>query len=716
MRHEPEKRTLQSSGALSQSSFGFSTDAVDQAFLASLLRNKLYSNKVLAVLREYSTNAVDAHIEAGIPERPIRVHMPTTLDSAFSVRDYGFGLSEHDIFNTYAKYTRSTKRGSNAQLGAFGLGCKAGFAYADQFSIISRHEGVKSIYAAALDESDIGVIIKQWEGPTDEPSGIEIKIPVNPKDIDQFYRNARGLYTCFDVLPEFNIKNFVKPLPQGKVHWSRHMFEHSLSRWFVIMGGVPYALDITELANYIDEEQTDLIEALKNNYGFVRVGIGDVDIIPSREGLEFNKRTVEGVVACLHEGLEEYYEAYRKEVGAISGSELWSYVREKAHRSSLPTPKEYKKYLRQNISFCIPIGKDDKGNPIYKTPTSFSLHSWNYGSTNNIDHLDVNTLLVKGRKFFFDDKPANRSYKYYTDYYNTKFLIRALGEKTTREEAIAEFNAWLAEQELSPLSPENLSTLEYNPPPPKMSVSATSRAKYSKNLFRWKGTGSQCGSENWILLNEEEEAQGIPEGAPYVFLHRFHPFRLENVLVRENPPLTRLTRVSHISDSNFDRDKEFLAAFNEKLPTIYGVKETVKAPADPSLHAGVFYPVWRKEHFLKLLADDTTQEALLTASAFRLANQCEIKLDRITNTLGKHHRMLVFLRSLMTAQEIVTSLTWEQHRQLKAMEAVAEELDMKPLEGLDEIYKRWPLLEKFQNEWVSALNECDPAFIDYLKR
>jgi hypothetical protein len=43
------------------------------------LRDHLYSNKIGAVIREYSTNSRDEHIEYGIPNVPIQVTLPSTF-------------------------------------------------------------------------------------------------------------------------------------------------------------------------------------------------------------------------------------------------------------------------------------------------------------------------------------------------------------------------------------------------------------------------------------------------------------------------------------------------------------------------------------------------------------------------------------------------------------------------------------------------------------
>ena len=68
--------SVESSGVQSEAFFNIKDSNVAHIF--GILRNKLYSDKPLAIIREYCTNAFDAHIEAGIPERPIEVDRKST--------------------------------------------------------------------------------------------------------------------------------------------------------------------------------------------------------------------------------------------------------------------------------------------------------------------------------------------------------------------------------------------------------------------------------------------------------------------------------------------------------------------------------------------------------------------------------------------------------------------------------------------------------------
>ena len=83
------ENTIERSGSFEESSY--SIKASPKVF--NILSDTLYSNKVLAVVRELSTNALDSHIENGNPDEPFVINMPTVANPTFSVRDYGTGLS-----------------------------------------------------------------------------------------------------------------------------------------------------------------------------------------------------------------------------------------------------------------------------------------------------------------------------------------------------------------------------------------------------------------------------------------------------------------------------------------------------------------------------------------------------------------------------------------------------------------------------------------------
>ena len=117
-----QQRILISSGVEDQASFGISHG--DQAHIMRILRDQLYSDKVLAVLREYSSNAWDANRMVGRGNIPIEVNLPTLMQPYLSIKDFGPGLSRDDVFNVYTQYGASTKHDSNIAVGMPGIGSK----------------------------------------------------------------------------------------------------------------------------------------------------------------------------------------------------------------------------------------------------------------------------------------------------------------------------------------------------------------------------------------------------------------------------------------------------------------------------------------------------------------------------------------------------------------------------------------------------------------
>src|ERR1051325_3005995 len=171
-----KKREVATGGVASSSAFGISLK--DEAHIMSILRDTLYSDKVLAIIREYSSNAWDAHREVGKDKTPIKVTIPTTMEPNLIIQDFGPGLSHEAVFEVYTQYGASTKRDSDKSVGMLGIGSKSGFAYSDSFTVTSCHGGMKRTYVAVLDESDKGAINLLAEEPCGDETGITIQIPV----------------------------------------------------------------------------------------------------------------------------------------------------------------------------------------------------------------------------------------------------------------------------------------------------------------------------------------------------------------------------------------------------------------------------------------------------------------------------------------------------------------------------------------------------------
>lgn len=244
-------------------------------FLMSILTN-LYEYPVLAVIREYCTNAVDAHIDAGY-DGPVQVTMPTWDKPEFKVRDFGPGMDLDDIRNTYSKYVASTKRQDNTQAGMFGIGAKSALALGDQFTVTSIKGGRKIVVLVqrkGRGEASMKVLVN--DQPTSERNGTLITVPAeSPNRFTQqahkfFPYVKKGLFTVDgedrgESFEGVKINDTLYALPQS----------HYNNTSYIVMGNVPYPVETTErrrVVKYVPAgtfEPTPPREALEQGKGFM---------------------------------------------------------------------------------------------------------------------------------------------------------------------------------------------------------------------------------------------------------------------------------------------------------------------------------------------------------------------------------------------------------------------------------------------------------------
>ena len=294
------KNSVKTQGVKQTTSFGIKSSGLHH--ILGILRNQLYSDKVLAVIREYTCNAVDAHTQAGCGERPIEVSFPNRMSPLFKVRDFGDALTDDDIQNVYAFYGESTKRNTNDQIGMLGIGSKAAFAYGDNFVINSYIDGEKHVYNAFIDPSQVGQISKLGIEETDEENGIEIVVPVKDSDSDEFCNKGKALFEWYKVRP------IVKGITDFKYDDDKVLFSGEGWEWrdkrsdrynrgdaMVVMGNIGYPIDEYALnLSRDDDYQQLLVENL-----IITSKIGDLEISASREKLQYTDHTKKSLKGTL---------------------------------------------------------------------------------------------------------------------------------------------------------------------------------------------------------------------------------------------------------------------------------------------------------------------------------------------------------------------------------------------------------------------------------
>lgn len=285
----------------------------------NILSSGLYANKIRAIVRELSCNAVDSHAAAGKSDVPFEVHLPTSLEPYFSVRDFGTGLNHEQVTQIYTTYFESTKTNSNAFIGALGLGSKSPFSYTDNFTVTAVQDGVQRIYSAFINGEGVPSIVKMGEQETTEANGVEVKFSVNDRyDYNTFRDEARHVYTHFKLRPtikgvtnfEFkNIKYETMDIIPGV-----HSVEGA-QRSYAIMGNIAYPISIPDADKSLAELRGLLGCGLEMNFG-----IGELDFQASREGLSYIPQTVNAIKTKLEAVNSQLAIHLAKEADALENS------------------------------------------------------------------------------------------------------------------------------------------------------------------------------------------------------------------------------------------------------------------------------------------------------------------------------------------------------------------------------------------------------------
>lgn len=269
----------------------------------SILSSGLYANKIRAIIRELSCNAIDSHTAAGKLKTPYDVHLPNQLEPWFSIRDYGTGLTHDQVTNLYTTYFESTKTDSNAFIGALGLGSKSPFSYTDNFTVTAVKDGTRGIYTAFINEQGVPSIALMASSNTTEPNGVEVKFAVNSQqDYQKFIGEAKQVYKYFTLRPVISgVSNFEFEDPkylEKNLITGIHRIEHQTNygnRSVAIMGNIEYPI---EVPNSEAKSLGDLAAML--NCGLViEFGIGELDFQASREGLSYVGVTLQSIKSKL---------------------------------------------------------------------------------------------------------------------------------------------------------------------------------------------------------------------------------------------------------------------------------------------------------------------------------------------------------------------------------------------------------------------------------
>ena len=302
-------------------------DAEGTAHLMRLLSD-LYSNAHAAVLREYSVNAYDSHRQAGYPG-PVDVTLPTDLNPTLVITDHGTGLTRDEVTSVYASYGASTKRGTNDQVGAFGLGTKSAFTLGQQFIVTAVKNGWRTVAAFGVSASGTGTVTILGHEQVIEANGVTVSIAID--DPGEVQRAAGPVFSTWQpgtVLVNGQQPRSVldAPLKIADGTYLADSPEDAASTWgdaglIVVMGNIGYPVSpgLRDKLYRRVGAQDPLVRTLLNAQRsgqrvFSFVGIGDVDIAPSREEMRDTPRTLDRLTRIIADYRQGTHAAVRREI------------------------------------------------------------------------------------------------------------------------------------------------------------------------------------------------------------------------------------------------------------------------------------------------------------------------------------------------------------------------------------------------------------------
>ena len=503
-------------------SFGIKKDGLAHIF--NVLRNSLYSNKILAVVREYSCNAYDAMVEAGASSQKFVVTCPTFSDPCFKVRDFGSGLSPEGIAEVYAYYGESTKRQSNAFIGQLGLGSKSGFAYGDNFVINSFYKGSLYTYNAYLDETKIGQILLMNEEPTLENDGVEIIIPVKIKDLLSFRETIMSFFSHFKSKPTIcNIdqesldrcwRNNSQILA-GK-DWKFIKAKHSWDKTpsLMVMGNVAYPMD----GNMVDG-----LNIVFNNDFIVEFEIGELEVSASRESLQFSASTQNAIKKRFKSIMAEICQKISDQL-----SNAKSLFEAKGIYNSLTSSTEdFYRFESQFKSLVWNNKKIDSNTLAWNIPASkgvkfFEIVKGRRSEKVNCHILDNNSVVCHpSTRLYVDDTNHKFMHRLAHYVYNSKDTginkIYVVQFDNAKAKADWLSSVSMEESELVYASSEKINKIEY---PKSSGVSIDENPKHISSEFKLDLTSAK--SYYKVKSDQFKEASfDLDAGGVYIYINRF---------------------------------------------------------------------------------------------------------------------------------------------------------------------------------------------------
>jgi hypothetical protein len=272
-----------------------------------IMSDALYSDKPRAVVRETISNAIDAHVRAGKLDVPIEI---TLREGEFIVKDFGTGIHDDAIADVFCSMFGSDKTDDDTQIGGFGAGAKAPFAVSDHFTVISRHQGKRTIYSMHKEGEEDGLPVCQemTSGACGDDSGLTVSVPISNeanyiKLINDFvFEGGINATLNGNKLPTRDLTEFRKT-GYAYIPYFNETWRTPEAR--VLLGNVTYILETHTYPELHKYASRIFQSAGINGTLLLHANPGEVAPTPSREGLSMTDITIANLAKLLKRASNE---------------------------------------------------------------------------------------------------------------------------------------------------------------------------------------------------------------------------------------------------------------------------------------------------------------------------------------------------------------------------------------------------------------------------
>lgn len=284
--------------------------------LFSMLVDSLYTDKYGAVVRELSSNALDAHAECGKEDVPFEIHLPTQFKEEFRIKDFGGGMSKDIMINIFSNLLVSTKEDSNLCRGAYGIGSKSPFSLTDKFVVTSTHNNRETTIMFIREEKNTPHYILLGEKDVDKESSTEIYFDSPYDTVDLFKRAIENQLFLLPLKPKvFGLDEdieYISTVDLGNLAIGEHvaysMANKPDTKIYIAMGSIAHPLTL-------NDSLRKHMPSVENRSIVFNMPIGSVDVPPDRERVELTDKSVHNIISFWNDNkhlIEEYLLSQKK--------------------------------------------------------------------------------------------------------------------------------------------------------------------------------------------------------------------------------------------------------------------------------------------------------------------------------------------------------------------------------------------------------------------